>query len=972
MEEAFHRYEELDAAARVAFLDELTRSDPDLAAQLRAMLDADSSDPGFLDPPTSAFGRDGAASDDRLPPGTRLGAYEVVEWVASGGMGAVYRAERADREFEQTVALKVLKTGAHDAALRNRFHQERQTLAFLNHPNVAKLIDGGTTDDDRPYLVMEFVDGKPIDVYCDEHALPVEGRLALFADICDAVHHLHQNLVVHRDIKPSNILVDAAGRPKLLDFGIAKLLDTGRRLDEVERTLTGERLMTPQFASPEQVRGESVTTASDVYSLGVLLYRLLTGHEPYPSEGTPLHEYERAIGETDPQRPSTAVRRATTRATANEIARGRGTSVKRLRRRLSGDLDTIVLMAMRKKPEHRYGSAAQFGEDVRRVLERRPVRARRTPLLHRAVMFAQRNRLGAALAAALVVSLVAGAAGILWWANRTHEESLRADREAESARVEARNVSELNRFLNDMLTSIQPGELGAEAKVEDVLDQAAVRLKDDFPSKPVVEARLRVTLGQSYLGLGDLATAEEQFREAVTIARRIHPGDEPKRATYLTHLARVLSYRDQLDEAGALLAEAEACFRSARDDESIASVLAEQASLAHSRGDLVHAERLYRRVNEIRRASTGSQALFLPRSLADLAEVLANTGARLDEAEALLVEAIDLERLRYSDDHPNISHKKVELAHVLWRAGDLARAFDLATDGSRDMIARFGERNVSVVPSLTLLGALHLERGEFEAAESQLRRALEIQRASDSDGGNALAYTLATLGNTMMEKGDAAAAIPYFAEALEVRARIRGPADAQAGFLASSLCTAQRRVGDYDDAKASIERSIEIYTAARGPRHPSTLKVRLVLGHVERQREDPDAAAAVYRAALDDATAAGPPAEEARLDALFWLATVHRTTDRPAEAAEFYGRVADALDVQDPAPFDRLALVWDLRATCLSAADRLEEAEELLLSAHARLATAVPPDAEPARTIRAALGRLYRATDRPDEAARYE
>jgi eukaryotic-like serine/threonine-protein kinase len=336
--------------------------------------------------------------------GRRVGSYKVVEQIGEGGMGEVYRAFRADDQYRKEVALKFVRAGQYGGSVFARFKNERQILAGLDHPNLARLLDGGATEEGVPYLVMELIEGQPIAEYCEEHDLPLRGRLQLFLQVCAAVHYAHQHLIIHRDIKPQNILVTAGGTPKLLDFGIAKILDADSAESSLTATMTGFRLLTPRYASPEQIRGEPMTTATDVYSLGVVLYELLTGVSPYDLANVSTQDLPRVICEKEIQKPSVAVLRA-------QGARGsrfKESSAEKLSKQLSGDIDNIALMALRKEPSRRYGSVNDLQEDIRRHLENIPVIARNDTVRYRATKFAARHKAGVAATGAVALILIAG------------------------------------------------------------------------------------------------------------------------------------------------------------------------------------------------------------------------------------------------------------------------------------------------------------------------------------------------------------------------------------------------------------------------------------------------------------------------------------------------------------------------------------------------------------------------------------
>ncbi|MEE8526718.1 MAG: serine/threonine-protein kinase, partial [Thermoanaerobaculia bacterium] len=395
--------------------------------------------------------------------GRRVGSYEIVRLIDRGGMGSVYLAERED--FDQQVALKLLRRGLDlDESLVRRFHNERQILAHLDHPNIAKLLDGGTTEDRLPYFVMELVDGAPIDRYCEQHELSIEKRLRLFRKVCAAVQFAHQNLVIHRDLKPSNVLIAADGEPKLLDFGIAKLLEGGVAALTLD-TAPGHGAMTPRYASPEQIRLEPVTTASDVYSLGVLLYELLTGRTPYRLASDRSDEVARAVCEQEPEKPSTAVRRQASESSTETLRDPR-----KLRQLLAGDLDSIVLKALRKRPEMRYGSVDQFSEDIHRYLSGLPVDAREGTGLYRFGKFVRRNKVPLTVISAFLALMIGF--GFVWLQLLTQRQ--RADATSE--------------FLVGIFQGADPNkanarELDALGLLRRAKAQIPVFFRDDFRSQ---------------------------------------------------------------------------------------------------------------------------------------------------------------------------------------------------------------------------------------------------------------------------------------------------------------------------------------------------------------------------------------------------------------------------------------------------------------------------------------------------------
>jgi eukaryotic-like serine/threonine-protein kinase len=480
-------------AERSRFLDEACAGDQAIRKEVESLL-ASLDDAGdFLQQP--ALGGDGAVL------GEQCGVYQIVQKIGEGGMGMVYQAVRNDDQFRKLVAIKVVKRGMDTEYVLERFHNERQILAHFDHPNIAKLLDGGVTSDGRPYVVMEFIAGRPIDEYCDLERLSIPARLELFLKVCSAVAYAHQNLVVHRDLKPRNILVTENGEPRLLDFGIAKMLG-----DDREVTIPGMRMMTPDYASPEQVRGEPITTASDVYSLGVLLYELLSGHRPYQTSGRTHEEAARTVTETDPARPSAVVQREETGTlpgqgvkgllTAEMVSNARAARPERLRKQLAGDLDNIVMMAMRKEPHRRYQSVEQLAADIRRHIEGQPVTARKATLGYRTQKFVQRHTAGVTAAVLIFLSLVAGMIAATWQARIAHQQRERAERRFN----DVRNLA--NSILFELHDAILP--LPGSTKARELLLRRAQEYLDSLAQEARGDAALQRERALAYQRIGDV------------------------------------------------------------------------------------------------------------------------------------------------------------------------------------------------------------------------------------------------------------------------------------------------------------------------------------------------------------------------------------------------------------------------------------------------------------------------------------
>jgi serine/threonine protein kinase/tetratricopeptide (TPR) repeat protein len=486
---------ELTPARRPSYLEKVCAGNTALRREVETLIAADEqAGDGFL--AGSAVEASTTLAEPEEPvslAGARIGPYQIVKEIGHGGMGTVYRAVRADDEYRKQVAIKVVRGGLGDEFRVHRFRAERQILANLDHANIARLLDGGTTEDGRPYVVMEYIEGQSIDEYCDQRKLAVAERLNLFRTVCSAVAYAHQRLVIHRDLKPANILVTKDGQPKLLDFGIAKILDPHDSV--AEQTVTVMRLMTPEYASPEQVRGEPITTASDVYSLGIVLYGLLTGRRPYGRASRAPRDVVQAVIETEPEKPSAAITRADT-ATAEIVSETRGEVPEKLQHRLRGDLDNIVLKALRKEPERRYASVEQFSEDIRRHLEGLPVSARPDTFFYRSSKFVRRHKASVAAGIIVLLTLVVGLAV-------TVHETLIARAERVKAEQRFNDVRKLaNSLLFEVHDAIQtlPGATPARKLIVD----RALQYLDALAKEAKGDLSLQQELGAAYEKVGDV------------------------------------------------------------------------------------------------------------------------------------------------------------------------------------------------------------------------------------------------------------------------------------------------------------------------------------------------------------------------------------------------------------------------------------------------------------------------------------
>jgi serine/threonine protein kinase len=630
--------------------------------------------------------------------GSRIGVYQILAEIGHGGMGEVYRAVRADGQYEKAVAIKLVRGGYDTTGLLQRFRHERQILASLDHPNIARLLDGGTTEDGIPYLVMELIEGERLDAYCDAHRLSITGRLRLFCEICSAVQYAHQRLIIHRDLKPGNVLVTLDGIPKLLDFGIAKLIDP----DSLGET-TLVRPMTPEYASPEQIRGEPITTASDVYSLGVVLYQLLTGRSPYPGETRSSHQLGKAICETDPAKPSTAVLKPISTspeeqlpaAIPDQLAGVREGSPAKLQRRLAGDLDNIVLKAMRKEPQQRYTSVEQLAEDIRRHLQGLPVTAVKGSFAYRAKKFIRRNRMAIAAGSLLAVTLLGGIVATIRQARIARRQAEIAHSERAKAEKRFSDVRELaNSLIFEIHDSIQ-GLPGATPSRKLLLDRA-VQYLDKLSSDSAGDVNLQRELAWAYQrlatvqgdttqsNLGQVRAADVSNQKATALFESVAKAN-PNNVTDQLNLAMAYRWRAFFDiyettgraEIDRALAVTEPLAQTNPHNFDVKSELAQEymirADVQDAVGDRMDAIDSYGKVRNLRQELLKkNQSIDARRALAKVTVVLAHEMGRFrspDEAIRLMNLGItDFQALAKETGDPGLVR---EVAAAESRRGDL-------------------------------------------------------------------------------------------------------------------------------------------------------------------------------------------------------------------------------------------------------------------------------------------------------------
>jgi len=687
--------DEPEPAKRTLLLDRICANDPDLRAEVESLLAHDQPSQSFIESPAYTFAAELLTDElGRQLENQHIGAYKIIREIGRGGMGAVYLARRGDDAFDKQVAIKLIKRGMDTDAILRRFVMERQILAQLDHPNIARLLDGGTTPDNLPYIVMEYVDGLPITEYCDHHQLSTNERLNIFRVVCDAVQHAHQNLVVHRDLKPSNVLITRDGIPKLLDFGISKVLEAELSALPIEPTRTEFRMLTPDYASPEQLRGEKLTTTSDIYGLGVMLYELLTGVRPHRANDSGPHELARMVCEQEPAKPSRAISDFELR---NSELKTSGTAEPnpnpepeiRNPKSLRGDLDNIVLMALRKDPQRRYVSAAQLSSDIERHLTGLPVMARKDTFKYRAGKFVKRNKVGVGATVMVVLSLITGLAVAISQARIANQ------RRAEAERATA-GAERTSRFMQSFLDYANPawfarGKGRRDVTVREAIDDAATRIDTELADLPEVRADLHYTIGLVYSSHGDPQAYDRHMRESLDLYRQALGEEHPKVARALYYVAMsTLGTGSDPEEAGLQLRQGIAMMR-----------------------------------------KTGPDNVNLPYMLQTLASRILKRpdidANGLAESENLILEAKTLFTRHYGNEHVATLSADMSLAQLERRRGNLKKAESMVQENIAHLrLAKDGEHGY--IWSLFELGDVSRELGKVIEAETLFMQAEDAGR----------------------------------------------------------------------------------------------------------------------------------------------------------------------------------------------------------------------------------------------------
>jgi eukaryotic-like serine/threonine-protein kinase len=781
----------------------------------------------------------------RLTPGFRVGPYEIVREIGEGGMGTVYRAELVDHQFQRTVALKVIRDRLITEELRTRFLTEFRTLARLDHPNIARLHDGSVSER-PPYFAMEYVDGRPITVHCDAERLPLRDRLRLFLDLCGAVQYAHREPVVHRDLKPGNIFVSSAGVVKLLDFGIAKPLgsddDSANAMSSAPASGDHTGVMTPEYASPEQVQRNKVTTAADIYALGAVLYELMTGRRAHRFKNRTHDEIVRVITREAPIRPSDAVVLHESPLAADDagtpespavIAAARATTPDALRRELAGDLDHIVLTALRKDPQQRYVTADALAEDVRRHLRGLPVRAHPQTAMYRARKFVSRHRATVGFAVAAAVLAIAGSLSTLLQARR----ATRAAAAANNAAAVARRTAA---FLATTYESADPDRTrGARLTATEVLDAAAPRVEADLATEPEVRDDMRMVLASVYKARGIYEQATKLVDRALESRQERYGGPHPAVAEALKVKGELLYLAAKYGPADTALNAAlemqRATLGSIHGD--VAGTTGHRAELMRRMGNLDSAEVLARQTLDMRRQVFGPEHPEVARALNQVGVVLRERGKTV-EALPLYTQALEMMRRTEGDDHSDVLAARNNVAGVLRTAGQFAAAESLLVDALARYRRLYDGNHPSEITVLNNLAAVQVDQGNFAEAEPLFRRVLEYWVKRE---GEDYPYAVATKSNLVVvlyEVGKAVEAEQMARGVLETWMRTLGPDHPNLVVAYANLGGALDAQGRHREAEPYLRQAMRVAQQKLSPSHARVASVAVALAHtlVEQHR----------------------------------------------------------------------------------------------------------------------------------------
>ncbi len=921
--------------------------------------------------PTSASGR-GSISDAETiaatpsegigaaaeKPGTVIGRYKLIKPLGEGGFGAVYLAEQ-EQPVRREVALKIIKLGMDTRQFIARFEAERQALALMDHPNIAKVLDAGATAAGRPFLVMELVHGIPITDYCDNHRLSFRDRLKLFVQVCGAVQHAHQKGIIHRDIKPSNVLVtrvDGRPVPKVIDFGIAKATEQ-RLTEQTMFTEFGQFIGTPAYMSPEQADagGVDIDTRSDIYSLGVLLYELLTGATPFDARSlrrAALDEIKRIIREDEPSKPST--RLSTQTDDLASIAERRGVEPKRLGLALRGDLDWIIMKALEKDRARRYETANGFAADIDRYLKDEPVTASPPSAAYRLRKLIRRNKQAFAVTAVVAVLLTFGSIGTaVGFVRATYAEGRAlqaaesaeraraqeaaqrrlADEQTVKARAERDKAERVTKFLTDMLAGVAPSVAQGRdtTLLREIMGRTAERVGAELADQPEVEAAIRSHLGVTFLQIRALEPAEENLERALALYQRINPEDNDDTASSLNNLGEARQFQERYAEAEELMRAGVAMRRRlvSGDDPDLAWSITDLGNLLVDMDQYEEGEALLLEAMEMNRRMFGDNHEDVAVGLNSLGNLKHYLGA-LDEAEAYYRRALAAHEATLSARHPYVVTDMHNIAHLLKSKGQREAAIDLfrqALGRGRETYPDGHEQIGSCLTSLAEL--LETDATRVEEAEAMLREALAVYRRIDGDVSRSVGLAAWRLGRSLEDQRKSEAAQAVFEESLAVNRAIHGPDDPSVAVALQCLARVRGKLGAADEAAALYDDALTIQRKQLGDEHR---EVGITLWNIAVLHENNGDLAAAERTIREAARVLAVALGEEHRDTARCYERLGRILRGQGKSAEAEAELRRALAIHEatsgPDSVNAIGAAYELGKT-LAGAGHYDEAETL-------------------------------------------
>lgn len=785
------------------------------------------------------------SQQDNTLTGQQIGVYKIEKELGYGGMGAVYLASRTDGKFEQRVALKLLKREMNTAALRRRFQMEREILATLEHPNIARLLNAGTTKDKIPYIAMEYVEGLQIDDYCSKHDLDLDQRLNLFLKVCSAVDFAHRNLIVHRDLKPSNILVTEDGTPKLLDFGISKIISSDLGNTNTA-TVTQMGVMTPSYASPEQLKNQSVTTATDIYSLGVILYELLSGHRPFEEKEDDLKEIFSAVIENEPPLPSAINSSASKPINIYSEAKTKNEDInddlevktkahktrltKPLANRiksnlLKGDLDNIILKALKKEPERRYSSAENFAEDIKRHQEGNPVTARPDTFSYRANKFIQRNRFAVAAGALIFLVVIGGIFATLWQARQTQLQAIKAQTEAEKTKKTLQFLENVLNFSNPYWSSSNPNRK-KDVKVTEAMDEALENIEKDLGNEPEVKAEVLLILGKTYTGQGNYERSEEILLKSIKLFEQFYGINNSKTMKAKAVLADNRYLKSNYNEAEKLYDQVINYFRPRLSEEKentkyLAIALTNLGNIYIKKGKFDESAKLNYESLELAKTLQGKDRRMIPIVIVNIAGHKFGKGDFKGALELLLEAQKEIAALG-SLESLESGGNFIALGQTYTGLKEFELAEQNFQKGYETYLNIFGENDEHTTESQFRLAQLYFNKKEYNKCESVLDKSLKIQNEIFPNGHISIAYSNLQLGKCMTASGNLSGGEEKIREAYKFLTTIfkePNPDLAAANAALGQNLSAQKR---FVEARNALKSAYESYHKTSGDKHPNT------------------------------------------------------------------------------------------------------------------------------------------------------